>query len=55
MTYFNYVRELQFSDTPDYKYLKDLFSNLMKKNGFYLDYFYDWTPSLKVINSIYPR
>ena len=30
--YFDYCHSLQFTDTPDYTYLRGLFTNLMKRN-----------------------
>ena len=31
MTYFDYCRSLSFEQTPDYAYLRGLFSEVMKK------------------------
>lgn len=41
--YISYVRNLTFTDTPDYKYLKRLFRKLLTENDWALDYEYDWT------------
>lgn len=41
-TALKYVRELSFSQKPNYQFLKDLFRDLFKKNGFIFDYEYDW-------------
>ncbi len=43
LIYFNYVRELQFDEKPNYSYLKDLFTKLFLKNQYTLDYKYDWS------------
>jgi len=40
--YFEYCRNLAFSEKPDYKYLKDLFAKTLEKNNEILDYKYDW-------------
>lgn len=37
-----YVRELSFSQKPNYQYLRDLFKDLFKRNGYIQDYEYDW-------------
>ncbi|XP_058213639.1 casein kinase 1-like protein 1 isoform X1 [Rhododendron vialii] len=42
-SYFNYCRRLRFDDTPDYAYLKRLFRDLLNREGFQLDYAFDWT------------
>ena len=42
LVYMNYVRSLEFTDEPDYKYLKRLFRTLFIKNNFTMDYNYDW-------------
>ena len=41
-TYMTYCRKLCFSEEPDYKYMKSIFRDLMKKEGFVYDYDYDW-------------
>lgn len=41
-TYLNYCRNLRFEEKPDYRYMRDLFKDLMKKSGFENDYIYDW-------------
>jgi casein kinase 1 epsilon len=40
--YLNYTRELKFEGKPDYAYLRRLFTNVYAKNGFELDFQYDW-------------
>jgi len=42
--YMNYVRKLDFEETPDYAWLKQLFKNLYVKNcKFEHDNLFDWT------------
>jgi casein kinase 1 len=40
--YFQYVRNLKFTDTPDYDYLIKLFKQAAYKNNIMLDDYYDW-------------
>ena len=42
-TYLNYCKGLKFEEKPDYTYLRNMFLNLMKKEGFENDYIFDWT------------
>ncbi|XP_062185051.1 casein kinase 1-like [Phragmites australis] len=42
-SYFDYSRSLRFEDKPDYSYLKRLFRDLFIREGYQLDYVYDWT------------
>jgi len=42
-TYMNYCRTLKFEDKPDYSYLRKMFKELFIREGFELDYMYDWT------------
>ena len=41
--YINYTRNLQFTQEPDYNYLKNLFKSVMKKFDYIYDFKYDWT------------
>lgn len=41
--YLNYVRSLRFEDKPDYQYLRKLFRDLFLREGFQMDYVFDWT------------
>jgi casein kinase 1 len=41
--FLNYVRSLRFEDKPDYQYLRKLFRDLFVREGFQMDYVYDWT------------
>ncbi|CAF0730610.1 unnamed protein product [Didymodactylos carnosus] len=51
--YFHHVRELEFYDTPDYNYLKQLFHTVLETKGFKNDRVFDWTTE-KIIEFI-PR
>ncbi|XP_076394245.1 casein kinase I gish isoform X3 [Megachile rotundata] len=42
-TYLRYVRRLDFFETPDYEYLRNLFHDLYEKRGFVNDGEFDWT------------
>ena len=42
MSYFEYVKALEFTSKPDYKYLKHLFVTILKENKYRLDYEFDW-------------
>ncbi|RNC33966.1 casein kinase, partial [Trypanosoma cruzi] len=41
--YLNYTRGLRFEDKPDYSYLKRLFRELFIREGYHVDYVFDWT------------
>uniref|UniRef100_A0A0D9YV46 non-specific serine/threonine protein kinase n=1 Tax=Oryza glumipatula TaxID=40148 RepID=A0A0D9YV46_9ORYZ len=43
ISYFHYCRSLRFEDKPDYSYLKRLFRDLFIREGYQLDYIFDWT------------
>ena len=40
--YVNYTRNLQYEQDPDYAFLKNLFVNVLKKEGHVIDCYYDW-------------
>ena len=42
-TYLNYARNLKFDESPDYTYLRALFRDLYKREGFADDSVYDWS------------
>ncbi len=43
VTYLRYVRELSFDECPDYAYLRTLFRELYKREGFADDSMFDWS------------
>lgn len=43
----NYSKNLEFEETPDYTYLKNLFKNLMEKNKYVHDLEFDWITEAK--------
>ncbi|TKY74563.1 Casein kinase I isoform delta [Spatholobus suberectus] len=42
-TYFHYCQSLAFDQHPDYGFLKRLFHDLFKREGYDSDYIFDWT------------
>lgn len=42
-TYLRYVRRLDFFETPDYEYLRKLFTDLFERRGYADDDEFDWT------------
>ncbi|GLT52869.1 hypothetical protein SLA2020_261820 [Shorea laevis] len=44
-SYFRYCHSLTFDQTPDYGFLKRLFHDLFNREGYELDYVFDWTIS----------
>lgn len=40
--YLNYVRKLGFEETPDYEFLRELFTKVLKNSGEIEDNVYDW-------------
>ena len=51
-----YTRNLQFTEVPNYNYLKGLLKTIIKKSGFVIDYYYDWCttkPNIKHDDPIY--
>ncbi|PAA57471.1 hypothetical protein BOX15_Mlig019392g1 [Macrostomum lignano] len=40
--YLRYVRRLDFYETPDYNYLRELFTGLMTRNNWTCDWDFDW-------------
>ena len=52
----SYVRNLEFTQVPNYDYLRTLLKNILEKNNSYLDFFYDWNserPHIEKDNIIY--
>jgi hypothetical protein len=40
--YLNYSRRLQYTDEPDYFYIRQLFRNLFYRLHYQYDYIFDW-------------
>ena len=40
--YINYTRNLEYEEDPDYIYLRNLFINVLNREGFGIDCYYDW-------------
>ena len=40
--YINYTRNLQYEQDPDYGFLKNLFVNVLNRDNFVVDCYYDW-------------
>ncbi|KAI0987725.1 hypothetical protein GJ496_006490 [Pomphorhynchus laevis] len=45
--YMNYVKNLDFTERPDYNYMKNMFRKAMLKKHYKYDYNYDWITSKK--------
>ena len=41
-TFVNYVKHLEFTEVPDYDYLRQLLKTILSKNKYTIDYYYDW-------------
>ena len=55
-SFYNYIRNLEFQQVPDYDYLKLLLKNILEKNNYILDYYYDWDkekPNIPKDNDIF--
>ncbi|KAI9143904.1 kinase-like domain-containing protein [Paraphysoderma sedebokerense] len=50
--YLKYVRALQFADIPDYTMLRKLFHGIAKREGWRLDWIFDWTVQKTASNTI---
>ena len=50
--YIKYTRNIDFEAKPDYNYLRGLLKNIMMKNSFEFDYYYDWWREKPVIPAI---
>lgn len=51
-TYMRYTRQLEFFDTPNYEFLRQLFAKLMLKNHWDFDWNFDWTGRMQVSDVI---
>jgi len=41
--FMDYTKNLEYTQTPDYDYLRDLLMNVMKNNNLIYNYIFDWT------------
>lgn len=53
-TYLRYVRHLDFFETPDYDYLRKLFSDLYDRKGYPRDSEFDWSGK-QLVSETRPR
>lgn len=44
--YFNHVRSLYLHDQPNFRYLRQIFSQLFRRKGFEYDNVFDWTEQM---------
>jgi len=54
--FIDYIKQLDFTEVPDYDYLKSLLRKIMEKNKLELDFYYDWCkekPNIKKDNIIF--
>ena len=49
--YVKYTRNLDFESKPDYNYLRGLLRNILEKNNYEFDYFFDWFSEKPLINN----
>ena len=55
-TFVSYTRNLQFTEVPNYNYLRNLLKTILKKGGLSFDFYYDWCttkPHIKPDDPIY--
>ena len=52
----SYTRNLEFTQVPDYNYLRNLLKDIIKRSGSVIDFYYDWCtqrPNIKSDDIIY--
>ena len=55
-SFVSYTRGLQFTEVPNYNYLRNLLKSIIKKSGSSIDFYYDWCtskPNIKPDDPIY--
>jgi serine/threonine protein kinase len=55
-TFLDYIKNLEFTEVPNYEYLKNLLRKIMEKNNLQYDFCYDWCsekPEIKKDDIIY--
>ena len=50
--YVKYVKNMTYEQDPDYNYLKNLFLNVLLKNGKKMDFKYDWDDRINDLNTL---
>lgn len=45
--YFHYIRCLKFEEKPDYQFLRKLFDELLNREGFNMDFEFDWITKMQ--------
>ena len=54
--FINYIKNLEFTEVPDYEYLRQLLKNILEKSNNKIDYYFDWDkekPNIDKNNIIY--
>jgi serine/threonine protein kinase len=49
-SFVSYVRNLKFTEVPDYDYLRELLNNIILKSNDCIDFFYDWNKEKPLID-----
>ena len=51
ITYMNYCRKLEFEEKPNYEYLRKLFENVLKSQGYNNDLHFSWINDLSILKN----
>ena len=51
-TYLRHVRSLEFTDKPDYSYLRSLYYDVLRRHSWECDWDFDWFALQKVRNCV---
>ena len=54
--FLDYIKQLEFTEVPDYDYMKNLLKKIIKRNKIEIDFYYDWCkekPKIKKDNIIF--
>ena len=52
ISYMHYCRELQFEKEPNYEYLRNLFKNVLERNGFQNDLKFSWIKDYSILKNV---
>jgi len=52
VTYLRHVRSLDFTDKPDYSYLRNLFYDVLRRHSWECDWEFDWIVQQKVCSCV---